>query len=263
MLSDKLTLIISTCDKYSDLWNIHMELLQKNWPERECSCLLVTDLPSSKTYPKVVICSAGDKLEMPKRIETALNLVNTEYVLLTLDDYFPVKRIFEERIEYAVSVMDTQGLDYLRLWPYPRSKDKIEGLSQFYWVNYESNYQVNLYPGIWRISFLKKTLSNSLSAWMYEVSLTEIAKRERARSALSLNGEFPFLDVIRKGKILHKAKRYLKKNGYELNRETISWMQEIKLNIMYYGKEYLPKPLLRKLKAFMIKHGHEYFSDGI
>ena len=29
-LSDEVTMIISTCDKFSDLWDVHFQLLEKN-----------------------------------------------------------------------------------------------------------------------------------------------------------------------------------------------------------------------------------------
>lgn len=263
MLDKKLTILISTCNAYSDLWDIHLELLKRNWPDREASCILVTDSPVDRQFENVSVFSAGSKLEMPQRLKEVLKTIDTEYVLITLDDYFPVKTITSVKIEKALSVMEKEKLDYLRLWPYPRSKQKMAGQDGFYWISYDSNYQVNLYPGIWRKSFLEKTFHESLSAWMYEVSLTAIAKRENAKSALSLNGEFPFLDVIRKGKILHKAKAFLDNNGYSLNREVISWEQELKLNLMYYCKEYLPKSLLRRVKSIMEKRGYKFFSDGI
>jgi len=64
-------------------------------------------------------------------------------------------------------------------------------------------------------------------------------------------------------KILHKAKKILDKNGYILNRDVISRKQEFKLNLMFYGKEIIPKPILRYVKRMLIKRGHKFISEGI
>ena len=43
LLKDKLTMVIQTCDKFSDLWEGHFKLLNKNWADRQIDTLLVTD----------------------------------------------------------------------------------------------------------------------------------------------------------------------------------------------------------------------------
>lgn len=34
MLKDQMTMIILSCDKFSDLWEGHVKLLEENWPDR-------------------------------------------------------------------------------------------------------------------------------------------------------------------------------------------------------------------------------------
>lgn len=262
-LNDKLCMAISSCGNYSDLWDNHVALLNENWPDRKIDATIVTDRISDKHYDNVKIFAAGDSLEMPDRLKVFLQSVETEYVLITLDDYYVVKNIDNSKIERAIRLMDDMSLDYLRFWPYPHEKKKIDKVNNARWIELEGNYKVNLYPGIWRKSFIEKTFKSSLSAWEYEVTLTKIAKDLNARCAYSTDGEFPILDVIRKGKILHPAKRFLDKRNMSLGREVISYKQEVKLNLFYYGKEIIPKPVLKCAKKVMIKLGHKFISEGI
>lgn len=266
-ISEKLCMIISSCEKYSDLWKYNILLLNENWPDRKIETTIVTDKETDIKINGINVYCAGDDLEMPKRLEKFLSLVNTEYVLITLDDYFINKKIDNNKILNSVKLMDDLSLDYLRFWPYPHEKRNMKlkniDMDNIFQINLEGNYKINLYPGIWRRSFLKKTLKGNLNAWEYEVSLTQIAKELNAKCAYSTNNEFPILDVIRKGKILHKAKKYLDSRAMYIEREVISYKEEIKLNIMYYIKEFFPKPILISIKKILEKFGFKFISKGI
>lgn len=262
MLKDKLTLMIHSCDKFSDLWDSHVQLLNQNWDDRNIDTLLVTDKETKKSYNDIYVLSAGIGMELPDRTSIALQYIKTEYILVTLDDYFLTKKISTEKIEDLISIMDKEKLDYMRLFPIPNSREKMRGYKSLYNIDLNGNYKINLYPGLWRKSFIEKTLKESLNAWQYEVSLTKTARDVGAKCAMSKGKEFEILDVVRKGQLLHKANRYLKKhNLYNGSRTVISLRQEIKLDIMFYGKEILPNSLIKWIKRQMIKRGHHYYSD--
>jgi len=266
MLQNDLTLLIHSCDKYSDLWDAHVELLNHNWPDRSIDTFLVSDLPSDKKYKNVTIISAGEGKEITDRTAAAIPLIQTEFVLVTLDDYFVVNKIDSTKIEQLIIVMKEQKLDYLRLFPLPNSSiKKINGYSDIYSINindHKSSYYVNLYPGIWKKSFIQKTIRTSLNAWQYEVSLTPLARKLNVKCAMSKGKEFEILDVIRKGKVLHKANHYFKKNPvYHGNRELISWKEEIKINYRTVLKRILPRKLMQAIKIIMIKQGKTFYSD--
>lgn len=263
MLRDKLTIVISSCDVYSDLWDNHVALLEENWADRDINTVIVTDEQNDKCYSNVSVFSAGESLEMPQRIKTFLKTCQTKYVLLTLDDYYVKSSIDNAKIERAISIMENHDLDYLRFWPYPHEKIKMEGVKKAFWIELEGNYKVNLYPAIWKKDFLLKTVTKELSSWQYEVSLTQIAKSLNARCAYSVNNEFCIVDVIRKGKLLRPAKKFLDTKGMYLRRELISRKQEIILTIMYYGKEILPKSILRMIKKLLEKMGYNFISKDI
>ena len=262
MLKDKLTLVIHSCDKFSDLWDAHVELLNQNWGDRNIDTFLVTDKETTKVYDGITVLSTGERMELSERTASALTSIQTEYVLITLDDYFLTKKISTEKIANLLSAMEKENLDYVRMFPIPKSKDKIEGYKSLYRVNLNGNYKVNLYPGLWRKSFVEKTIQQSLNAWQYEVSLTKIARDVGASCAMTKGEEFKILDVVRKGQLLHKAKRYLKNNGlYDGPREVISFRQELKINLMFYGKELLPDNFINLIKRILIKRGHKFYSD--
>ena len=241
MLSNRLELLISSCDKYSDLWDLQVYHLNKNWPDRNMRPVIVTDCSSKKEYEDVQVFPAGDELEMPQRLKAILNSVSTEYVFISLDDYFLTQKVDNQRIENLLDAMDEYELDYIRLFPIPKERKVVNKEQKLYWIDLNRNYGVNLYPGIWRKSFLEQTVRNSLDAWKYEVSLTTIAKENDRRCAMSRGEDFVFVDIIRKGKLLSKAEKYLSSNGMTLDREHISKTEEFKLNLMFWTKKNMPR----------------------
>ena len=89
-----------------------------------------------------------------------------------------------------------------------------------------------------------------------------MARELNARCAISNNMEFPFLDVIRKGKVLRKAKRYFDKNPiYKTERQVMKFKDEFALDIRTWLRHYLPRPVFRLIKKYMTKRGYVFFSQ--
>ncbi len=257
-----LTLMIQTCENFSDLWDPHMQLLAESWPDRPRT-LLVTDCPTDAAFPGVDTFAAGPGKHMPARLAAALPHVKTEYILLTLDDYFPICPISTARIVRLVETMDREQLDYIRLHAGPDSRRKT-GNSGLYAIDLTEDYAVNLYPGIWRRTFLEQTILEETDIWSYEVSLTHSARRLRARCALSKGREFPILDVVRKGRLLHHANAYLRRRRlYHGSREVLPWREELRLFLFHTGKRLLPRPAARWVKAWLRHLGMRFYSDRI
>lgn len=261
-LKDKLTMLILSCEKFSDLWEGHIKLLETNWGDRGIDTYIVTDRSTDAQFQHVNIISAGEDKEYTERLAYALEFVKTEYVFITLDDYFLIKPVSNEKIEELISLADKEQLDYIRLFirPTRANGEKIEGYKNIRRIKTERVYSVNLYPGIWRKSFMLKTLVKPLSPWNYEVTLSKIATEKKALCAVSNNGEFEILDVVRKGKLLRKPNRYLKKNGlYHGNREVHTFTYELKNNLITICARILPTSVSNKIRSVLIKFGFHFY----
>ena len=263
MLTNRMTLLIHSCDAYSDLWDGQVALLERNWTDRNVRTIILTDENTNKhEYKDMDILCAGPKKELTDRLSFALQQIDTEYVFVTLDDYYLLEPVNNDRIEYLLNQMDNQNLDYIRLFPAPKSKDRIgDGLYKIHYEEKKSSYYVNLYAGIWRKSFMEQTLGKTMTAWEYEVSLTPLARKLQTPCAMTYGEEYIFLDVVRKGKLLHKAYRYFKKDPvYKGSRAVISRREEYKLVFKTFLNRVFPRKVTQKLKRFMIKRGKTFYS---
>ena len=129
------SIIISSCDKFSDLWDANITLLEKNWANRGVDTYIVTDAPTQKTYENVKILAAGEGTEITERISFALETVKTEYVIFLLDDYFLTEPINDAKIYYCMSAMEKEQLDYLRLYTFINAKyfkEKLDGYDDIF-----------------------------------------------------------------------------------------------------------------------------------
>ena len=260
-----MTMLILSCDKFSDLWDGHIKLLEQNWPDRDMRTIIVTDAPSEKSYPGIEILAAGTEAEWSDRLAFALKHVETDYVFVTLDDYFLIKKVHNASIVDLMAMMEKEKIDYVRLFPRPKraTKEELPGYKGIRKIDTTCNYSVNLYSGLWKKAFMESTVRVPKNAWQFEVLLHKRAEEYGANCVVSLRNEFQILDVVRKGKLLHKPAAYFKKHPgiYEGDREVNTWEYEIKLTIQQQVSRHLPKWAHDRVKGFMKKLGHHYYSD--
>lgn len=261
----EMTLIINTCDKFSDIWEIQCSLLEKNWNERNVRTILLTDRSTDFQYQNVDVLCAGDGLDMVDRLRFAMERIDTEFIFVTLDDYFLIQSANSARIKELTGIMHRDGIDYMRLYEYPKSRQttKLTNDGSIRKLTFDKRYDVNLYPGIWRKCFLEKTLSvPGLNAWEYEVSLTQTAIQNNALCAWCMEDVYPILDAVRKGCFLHAAKKFIRSYGhYSGNRPTIAYQTEIKLACMRWVNTCLPDDVRVFLKRTFGKN-MKFFSSN-
>lgn len=264
MLKDKITCLIFSCDKFSDLWDGNLKLFRKNWPERDFETFIVTDKTTNRTFPDVKIVAAGADMEWSERLKYALQYVKTEYVFVTLDDYFLIKKVDNAKMERYVDLMKNNGFDYIRFYPRPKraTLSELPGWKGMYHIDTTCNYSVNLYSGLWTKKFLEYTVQEPRNAWMFEISLSEQALKYGAKCLCNNNKDYVILDVVRKGKILHKAHKYFKEHPgiYNGDRELQTWTYEAKLWVKTFFARYTPSIFVEPFRKIFVKTGGQSFS---
>lgn len=258
-------MLILSCDGFSDLWSGHIKQLQKHWPDHGMRTAIVTDKETTLSFPGIEILPVCNAPEWTDRLKAALRTVTTEYVFITLDDYYLIQNVDNKRISALLAAMDLNKIDYLRLFSQPEraTMAPIPGCKKLFSVDTQYVYSVNLYSGIWKKDFMFSTVRESKTIWQYEVSLARSAREYFARCAMSKQADFKILDVVRKGKLLHRATRYFKKHPgiYSGNRQTNSLSYELQLCLRHNFVRYMPLPVVNAARNFMIKRGHHYYSQ--
>ena len=264
-MKQRMTMLILSCDKFSDLWDGHVKLLEQNWPDRNMDTIIVTDKQRQVSYPNVKVFAAGEELEWSERLEKVLESISTDYVFLTLDDYYLIKKVNTQSIKNLLNLMEEKNLDYIRLFKRPTkaTREEISECKGVFKIEPSSKYSVNLYSGIWRKKFLSACICEPMNVWQFEVHLPAEAVKYGAECAVNLNKDFEILDVVRKGKLLHHSYYYFKRHSgiYNGSRPTNTWGYEISLGIKTVVGRYTPKPIHKAIRNVMKKFGYQFYSD--
>lgn len=262
---DDVALIIFSCDKFSDLWDANITLLDQNWGDRELETYIVTDKPSMRSFQGVKIISASAGLEFSDRVAEMLGQVEKKYFFVLLDDYFLINKVNTKAIRRCADIVAENDLDYLRVYTYLNgryNKKLLSDYSDVCIIETDARYKINMYPSFFSRRFLEKTVDEKRNIWQYEVMLTMIGERCGTKCAMMRNNSITMLDVVRKGKILRKANRYLKKTGiYHGSRPVIGLMSQIKLDFVFLMKLILPRRITLLIRKVLMKCGVHFYSE--
>lgn len=180
------TLLVCSCDKYSDLWYPFFTMLKKNWPEFDMQIVLNTESKSFhyeglniKTFNLYKI---GENVPWGQRLIEHLDKINTEYVLFMLDDFFIESKVDSQKIDECISWMDkdkniaTFGLVSMPL----RCIDdnKYPGFSR---RTQNGDYRLNCQAALWRTKLLKSYIRPHEAPWHFETLGSKRSRRYKEK----------------------------------------------------------------------------------
>lgn len=175
MLRDDLSIVYSTCDAYSSLWPGFFILLMRYWPNCDLPIIFNTESIHYRhqdlNVSEPVYCSQDTPWS--KRLRLALEKVQTEYVLLMLDDFYLKSRVDVLAIEECIREMkrdpDCSGFTFA--WqPGPNYETEICGSKGYEVRGRFARYRINAQISIYRLSYLKRILRDCETPWQFEVN---------------------------------------------------------------------------------------------
>ncbi len=190
---EKLTIVVHSCDSYSDLWVPFFTLLKKYWPNLTCPIILNTESKDFSFSGLNITCVHPKNINVSysARLKNALKYVKTEYVLPLLDDFFLRETVDEKRIEQIITYMEQdKSITYFNSESTPLycndfEADKYEG---FHRIPPGNNYTLNMQAAIWRTERYCHYWKGNVSPWEWEFFVnvkTCFSKNEKFYCALS------------------------------------------------------------------------------
>ena len=180
----QIPLIISSCDKCSDLWFPFFKLLKEYWPKFERKVYLCTDTQQFSVTGFDISCP----LNMPKgstwseNLMSLLEQMDEEYVLMMLEDL----KDYPELIEYGCN----------------------------------TPYRVTTQAGLWRRDYLLRLLRRHESAWWFEMFGSKRSRRYAYRSYVVNRSIFEYDDggvLFRGSYVSEYVERFVKDHKIMLN----------------------------------------------
>ena len=171
---NQLGFLFMTYDGADFLWEDHFRLLNKYWPN------FLENFDAFATMAETKTLKIKDELSIEplycaksktfcERIYLALKKLNTEFVFVTIDDYFLKGAVDDYRFKEVFNFLKThKDIDYVEFENF-RSKVTSAEFDLPYLKQLKKRmFLVNLQIGIWRVSSLLKILKQYENAWQFE-----------------------------------------------------------------------------------------------
>lgn len=260
------TLLVSSCDTYSDLWEPFFTLLKKYWPTINSPVYLISD---SKKYTfegfdiRCPLNYKNSNSTWSERLLKSLDEVKTEYVILLLDDFWLKESVNVSLIDKFVNYMSKDnniGYICLRSQPGDTSDKPSNDFKELNCYGRKNSYRINAQVGLWRKSFLKKILRKHENAWQFEW-YGSIRSNFYDKALYYIKPEFNNIfsydsgGVVFRGKFIRSYIDYFTNNNISIKskreiedldvmREIYSNMKQSKINFSYWinlFKSLMPK----------------------
>ena len=269
---DLLSILVLSCDNYSDLWNDFFNLKEKFWPDCPYQWHVVTE---SKDYKRenVGVIKCGKELNWAGRFRKAVQTVETPLVGVFLEDYYINAPIDNERICSLVHFAMEKGVDFLDLGNV--FKHKINQPNKQYFTEHlmvidkHLRYGLDTAAAIWKKEYLLEKLGEGdYSAWKFEADrCAEAATVDGYNGLILVDDRISFnvseIPVVVQGMFYPPIIEDFRKRGYEIDtskRKIMSPWQKFK----YDFKRWCGRiPFGHKfMKWFGTKFlGYKFFTD--
>lgn len=180
-----ISLLLSSCDNYDDMWVPFFTQLKKNWPEFDMPVYIGTE---SKTFQfegfdiRCPLANGPVYKQWSERLLKLLEYIDSEYILFSLDDFWLTAPVDNEKVKKIYSYMlkdKRMGFVCLKqeiIQGKTPAKDIAAAVDCQYpelWRCLKNkSFRITTQFGIWKRSYLVKLLRAHESAWYFETRAT-------------------------------------------------------------------------------------------
>ncbi len=171
------TVIVSSCDKYEDLWEPFFKILKTEWKElgeKQIPIILNTEEKAFEyeglNIRTLGLCKNGVILSWTARLRATLESIDTDYIILLLDDFFMQDPVKTEKISQYIKWMDENPristFCFKETYASKNIRDgKYEGFERRPLIG---QYKFNCQAGLWRRDRLIEYLKKDENPWEWE-----------------------------------------------------------------------------------------------
>lgn len=218
-----LSILVLSCDGYSDLWDDFFNLRDVYWNDITIRWYVVTE---SKEYCRegVTMIHCGKEMNWAARFRKAVEIVDTPYIGIFLEDYFITDTVDMNRVKYLLELMKREGVTYINvsdvfknIIDMPNKEYFTESLIK---IPNHKRYGISTVSSIWEKSFLLQKLgTGDYSAWQFEVDRCHEAVTPKGLGGYLLCDEkctfnVSTIPVVIQGMFYPDAIRYFRRKGY-------------------------------------------------
>lgn len=170
-MNDNVTLLVSSCDKYEDSWYPYFELVKKYWPQHPGKIALITETKQYSTEGlNIKTYNYPESYTWSERLYRTLESIETKYIIFSLEDFFLLDYVKQERIDECIKWMDeNENIVECRLCGSDLNKlKKTEKYGDFYIADSTVGYRLDTQVALWNKEALMSFIDLSETPWQFE-----------------------------------------------------------------------------------------------
>lgn len=169
VLREKCSILISSCDSYSDLWLPFCKTLERHWPDRGMDTFILSETKTAEIKHVQFINSGVVKNDWSRNLEHALQSVQTKYVCLMLEDFFLRSDVDQSVFQDVIKFADSHDADMVRLLKKPTLHEQAFMQNNIALkISMHAPYRVSCQASLWRRTSLIQLVKAGESAWEFE-----------------------------------------------------------------------------------------------
>lgn len=195
-----MSVLVLSCDKYSDLWRPYFTLFWRYWPDCKFPVFLGTNHQIYKDN-RVETIAIGPDVDWSSNLITILRSIESPFVIISLEDFFLRKNVREDLIDKSVNAMI--HLDATMITLQTRSKPTKFVRDHSFLREYKrgAQYRVSCQAALWDREKLIELLVPGETAWEFEVNASERSRYLDEGFYGLTQTAFPYFHhVVEKGK---------------------------------------------------------------
>ncbi|MDO4818819.1 MAG: hypothetical protein Q3994_00375 [Prevotella sp.] len=167
--------LLNSCDAYSDTWDAFFDLLNIYWPDLPYKVYLNTETinykPKHSYSFEIITINTSNTISWSKRLMKVLDIIEEDYVLMTLDDFFLQSLVKTDLIEKLIYMMEIDlTIASFQLTAARIAQEANVNIGEKLSLNLMSRegWKTHFIPTIWRKNVLRKWLRPWESIWGFE-----------------------------------------------------------------------------------------------
>lgn len=269
MKKKDLCILIASFDGYKDLWDPFFTIFNHFWKDCPYDKYLITN---NLEYEKEKTIKTGEEICWIDRMEKALNVIDYDYILFMMEDFFIGHEIDNKVIENVLTEFINKDAKYLKI----STSEKIN-YNRTSWsfdkIKKNENYGIVLQAAIWKKTFLLEQLeiikeSGGESAWDFEIYFSKLAgvanDNEYINHCYASNNDFlNIYNGVLKGKWIRKSIQYFNCQGIAIDlgeRKVMTLGETFVYRVKGKLSSRMTPKTKKKVKRLLTKMGVKFYS---
>ena len=265
-MQNKFSVLIIGCKKHEQIAKRSLDLIDIFWKDIKDRIIFCTDeaddYQKAFSNSKIVEETSGNYCE---RIKKGLKQIDSEYVLLLLDDYFLTRPVNSVVFDKVVEQMIFTNTLYCKLIGLPICFKKSKSIKGTYQLKKYTHYGVSLQPSLWKTDALLEALSfcTGTSAWEVESGFLKY-QHLNFEKCVTFNANYlKIKNAALRGQLTPGVNKLLIKSNIEpLNIKKAAWVKFKLFMLKQHIAMHLPRFVRKFGKKLGSLFGKKYYSES-